>query len=71
MRAQSEAEAAEGLAAKLGPWAAGDSKRLWHDHRRTYVVRHPEGGEGAQLRLMLVVRDGGDFSVGRRSEGGP
>ncbi|GLI62959.1 hypothetical protein VaNZ11_005815 [Volvox africanus] len=66
VRRQSEAEAAEGLRAKLGPWALGDSKRLWHEHCRTYVVRHPEGGEGAQRRATLVVEGGGNFRV--RSE---
>ncbi|GIL49796.1 hypothetical protein Vafri_6028 [Volvox africanus] len=66
VRRQAEAEAAEGLRAKLGPWASGDSKRLWHEHCRTYVVRHPEGGEGAQLRATLVVEGGGNFRV--RSE---
>ncbi|GIL77621.1 hypothetical protein Vretifemale_7009 [Volvox reticuliferus] len=63
VRRQSEAEAAEGLTAKLGPWALGDSKRLWHEHYRTYTVRHPEGGAGAQLRARLVVEGGGNFRV--------
>ncbi|GLC58882.1 hypothetical protein PLESTB_001413000 [Pleodorina starrii] len=63
VRRQSEAEGAEGLTSGLGPWAAGDSKRLWQEHRRTYVVRHPEGGEGAQLRTTLVVQGDGNFLV--------
>ncbi|GFR43476.1 hypothetical protein Agub_g4560 [Astrephomene gubernaculifera] len=50
-----------------GGGAAGvsgfDSVRLWHKHRRTFAVRHPEGGEGAEMVASLTVLGGGDFEV--------
>ena len=77
VRQQAEAEAAQGLSARLGPWGnaggaggAGDSWRLWHNHRRAYSLRHAEGGAGgaeaagAELHLALTVLGGGDFMVG-------
>ncbi|KAG2439506.1 hypothetical protein HXX76_004860 [Chlamydomonas incerta] len=92
VRRQAEAEAAQGLAARLGPWSSGSSSassggagsgggggggagswRLWHSHRRTYSLRHPEGGAGgaeaagAELHLALTVLGGGEFMVERTS----
>ncbi|PNW82205.1 hypothetical protein CHLRE_06g278098v5 [Chlamydomonas reinhardtii] len=80
VRQQAEAEAAQGLSARLGPWGnaggaggAGDSWRLWHNHRRAYSLRHAEGGAGgaeaagAELHLALTVLGGGDFMVERTS----
>ncbi|KAG2501903.1 hypothetical protein HYH03_000401 [Edaphochlamys debaryana] len=76
VRSAAEAEAAAGLAGRLGPWggaapssggaggpAGGDSWRGWHRHARSFLLRHPEGGEGAAVRATLTVLGGGDFTV--------
>lgn len=68
VRRQTEADAATApaVAARLGPWAAGDSRRLWGPHTRSALLAHPEGGEGAALRTWLTVLGPGSFQVGQK-----